>query len=922
MKLQQLSGSEVISALKSGAQGLSSSEAARRIQAFGPNRIEERERENLWIRLAKEFTHFFAVILWIAAALALLSDWRTPGQGMGALALAIIGVILVNGIFSFWQEYRAERAVEALRKMLPHKVRVFRDAILTEVLSEDLVPGDVVELREGDSVPADCRVLECTLLRVNNATLTGESAPRPLTAAAEAGAEILAASNIAWAGTSVVSGVARAIVFATAMHTEFGKIAHVTQSATEGDSPLRRDIQRLSKVISVFSLLLGGLFFFIGLWLRVPFWESFLFAIGIIVANVPEGLLPTLTLSLAMAAQRMAKRNALVRHLPKIEVLGSTTVICTDKTGTLTLNRMKVIQLYFAEGLCDPESPEPKFADSQAYRQAFEGALLCQDLDEIERNGARELAGDPMEVALVSMAKKQIVVEGRKVSEIPFDTARKRFSVAYAFSQGMKLYCKGAPESVLPLCTHAFVGSSLRELDQRLREAFQQAQDDMADRGLRVIALAHREWTDPQRFALTESELILDALAGIEDPPRPEVTTAIAKCRNAGIRVFMVTGDHAHTALAIARQIGLSESLDVSGAVLTGEQLNHMSDSQLQLALGNSSSIFARTAPEQKMRIVNLLKRRGEIVAVTGDGVNDAPALRSAHVGIAMGVAGTDVAKEAADLVLLDDNFATIVSAVEEGRGVFDNIRKFLTYILTSNVPELIPYLAFFIFKVPLALTVLQILMVDLGTDMVPALALGAESPDSDVMNRPPRSRSEPIVTAGVLARAYLFLGLLEAAISMGAFFFVLRSAGWTWNTPLPSDAPLYRIATTACLSAIIFSQVANVFLCRNSTKSTFTFRILSNRLILLGIIVELLVIFWINSSEAAHRVLGTAPVSSEVLLLIIPSVLVMVLLEEGRKAIVRSTAVLQAPRHGPSSPGLRRETGRDQKVSSRRSAR
>ena len=417
--------------------------------------------------------------------------------------------------------------------------------------------------------------------------------------------------------------------------------------------------------------------------------------------------------------------------------------------------------------------------------------------------------------------------------------------------------------------------------------AFGEAATDMADRGLRVLAFAYRLL--PQTYTLTDAEhdLVMTALVGFEDPPRPEVPDAVRRCREAGIKIIMVTGDHPHTALAVAREIGVVQS--ETATLLTGDDLGRMSDTQIQLALDAAEIVCARVTADQKLRVVTALQRKRCIVAVTGDGVNDAPALRAADIGIAMGVSGTDVAREASDLILLDDNFASIVDAVEEGRAVFENIRKFLVYILTSNVPELIPYLAFAFARVPLALTVMQILAVDLGTDMVPALGLGAEPPDSGVMRRPPRTRRDRLLTPGLLVRAYLFFGTLEAAAAMGAFFFVLIGAGWQWGSPLSTTDVLYRQATTACLTAIVLMQVVNVHLCRSRRRSIFSRSPFANRLMTIGIVLELVLILLIDYTVPGNALFGTAPIGYGVWLLLAPFALTMLVLEEGRKAIIRA---------------------------------
>jgi calcium-translocating P-type ATPase len=886
VRIHQLTPLEAVASLKSGEAGLSRGEVERRLREFGRNEVEKLARVPLWLRLAREFTSFFSLILWIAAGLAFFADRSDPGQDMAKVAYAIVAVIVLSGIFSFWQEYRVEQTLAALKKLLPQQVQVLREGKISEVPAEELVPGDIVHLEQGDKIPADCRLIEAFGARVDNSAVTGESLPQARQAEASAVEDLSDSKNIVLAGTSMASGQAKALVFATGMHTEFGKIAHLTQTAGEEVSPLRKEIVHLSRLTAILAVVIGLVFFALGWLIGIPFWKAFIFSIGIIVAMVPEGLLPTLTLALVLATQRMAKRQVLIRYLPAVESLGSTTVICTDKTGTLTQNHMLVRQVYLGQTLEEPAGMEAGRVAS--YRPFFLTARLCHDLKETQTQGKPAFLGDPMEVALVEMALPFLGLEAAyvRLDEIPFDADRMRLSTVYQTPEGPALYCKGAPESVLPLCRHVLVDGEIHPLEEGARARILEAQDAMAQRGLRVLAFAWRKLEADFARENLEEDLVFAGLAGLDDPPRAEVPEALRKCRQAGIKVIMVTGDHPRTATAIAREIGLVQSDDPT--VITGEQLRRLSDVQLQLALDAPEIIFARVVADQKMRIVEALKKKGEIVAVTGDGVNDAPALKAAHIGIAMGLAGTDVAKEAADMVLLDDNFASIVNAIEEGRAVFENIRKFLTYVLVHNVAELLPYLGFLLFRIPLALTPIQSLSIDMGSDSLAALGLGVERPDPQIMMRPPRPQGERLMNWPLAFRAYLFLGLIEAFAAMAAFFFVLQRGGWHYGQNLAAQNMVYLEATTACLSTIIVMQIVNVFMCRSATRSVFSTGLLGNPLILWGVGTELAAVLLLNFTPWGNSFLGTVPLAGPVWLFIMPFAAGLFVLEEGRKWLGR----------------------------------
>ncbi|MBI4681612.1 MAG: cation-transporting P-type ATPase [Nitrospirae bacterium] len=884
--INNLSREEVFRLLATSEKGLTEDEADKRLIEFGPNEIKEVRRAPLYKRFIAQFTHFLAILLWLAAGLCFLSEYIKPGEGLLSLGIAIVVVIFINAVFTFIQEYRTEKAVEALKKLLPFNVKVARAGEIREIRAENITPGDLIMLSEGDKVPADARVIESTGLTVNNAPLTGESESRPRSHETFNG-EFLESPNIVFAGTHIISGSGRAVAFATGMATEFGKIAHLTGGVHERLSPLQKEIARVTKIVAVIALTTGLFFFTLGLFVGRSFWHNFIFAVGIIIANVPEGLLPTVTLSLAMGSQRMAKKKALIKNLTSVETLGSVTVICTDKTGTLTQNRMAVQKVWTLE------------RQQSGGRGGVTPPLHLMTIAYLCNNATFDndkYKGDPTEAAILKAARDAIGdIKAERIHQIPFDSERKKMSTVNDLEGRIFVFTKGALETVMPLCTQILSGDKVVAIHESSlpmtedhKNSIMQAYHSMMDDGLRVIAFAYKPVGAIHELPLQlpdtdkiESNLIFAGLMGLEDPPRPEVPDAIMKCRDAGIKVIMITGDAGRTAVAIARQIGLVKN---NPLVIEGHEINAMPDSVLREKLLSPEIIFARMTPVHKMRIVTVLEDEGERVAVTGDGVNDAPALKKANIGIAMGLSGTDVAKEAADMVLLDDNFASIVNAIEEGRSIFENIRKFITYIFAHLTPEAIPYILFSIFKIPLPLTVMQILAIDLGTETIPALALGIEPPETDIMKRPPRPRDSALIDRPLLFRSYIFLGLISTIGVLFVYFHVLFKGGWQWGMELSMEHPLTRQASTAVFLGIVILQIGNVFACRSSKDSIFKLGFFSNRLVIIGVAAEVMLSAFIIYHPFGNRIFGTAPLGLDVWLLLVPFSIALLLAEELRK--------------------------------------
>jgi magnesium-transporting ATPase (P-type) len=948
---------EVHESLGSTASGLSEHEAARRLQQFGANELPEPPSRPLWLRFIEQLTHFMALLLWVAGILAFVS-------GTPALGWAIWAVIWINAIFSFWQEFQAEQALAALKKVLPVQVKVYRDGELKQIPVRELVRGDVMQLEEGDRISADARLVAADNLYVDVSVLTGESLPVARNAAPvslpsavriQEGKTLLRPgeqplqeqvnpaeiANLVLAGSTVAAGRAVAAVYATGAQTEFGQVARLTTVVKREPSTLEVQVAHIVRIITAIALSMGVIVFALT-WLLVgmKIEESFIFAIGIIVALVPEGLLPTVTLALAIGVKRMARRNALVRRLSAVETLSATTVICTDKTGTLTKNEMTVRYLWLpwqSQGRdaisttaieltgagYDPTvgrvNIPANFAAAWQVNLLLVGAALCSNarLIHLTAPSRWQEIGDPTEAALLVAAGKaglnleQLQQQFPRQREIPFDSRRRMMTVVLNWrsselwpNESPNLaFTKGAPLEVLRHCDAILRNGSVQNLTSEDWNEAIAANDNLARQGFRVLGVAARKGGDELldlSLAELEQNLIFIGLVAMFDPPRPEVQTAIAQCHEAGIKVTMVTGDYGLTAEAIAKQIGLVSD---RVRVVTGEKMGHLSDAQLrQILKYRSGLVFARMSPEHKLRLVQAYKDMGEVVAVTGDGVNDAPALRAAHIGVAMGMNGTDVAREAADIVLTDDNFATIVSAIEQGRAIYQNIRKFMTYILASNVAEVVPFLVMVALKIPPALIIMQILAVDLGTDLIPALALGAERAEVGTMQQPPRAKSHPLLDRSLLLRAYCFLGLIEAALGMTGFFIVWWSYGYglaelqavtpaiLYHTANATITAIYAQATTMTLATIVACQDGNVFACRSERTSILRLGFFSNPAIWLGIAIEWMLILAIVNFLPLREIFSTAVLApwQWLLLLICPPLVLG--LEELRKAIFQGS--------------------------------
>jgi Ca2+-transporting ATPase len=772
---------QTVEKLKSSARGLTVADAARRLDEFGPNELQAAGRISPWTILLEQFKNVLIIILLLATALSAF-------LGHGVEAIAITVIVLFAVILGFVQEYRAERAIEALREMAAPTATVVRDGREKRINALELVPGDLILLATGDKVPADVRLVEAVNLQTVEAPLTGESAPvqkhsRPLEDERLPTGD---RKNLAYAGTVVTYGRGRAVVFATGMATEFGKIARMLENVDTATTPLQKNLDKVGKTLARVSIGVVAIIVTLGLFRGQPFVDMLIFGVALAVAVVPEALPAVVTISLALGVKRMVKRNALVRRLPAVETLGSTSVICSDKTGTLTRDEMTARRLFVGGQMLQVSGrgyePQGKFSVNGTEVEPnvplsllLRASALSSDarLERSETGDKWEIKGDPTEGALVVAAAKAGLIKTEldtqfpRVSEIPFSSETKRMTTLHETPDGVTAYGKGAPEVILNSCEFELSEQGIRPMDEARRAEVLEVARAMAAEALRVLAVASK------RDASTEAAdkgMTLLGLVGMIDPPRREAKAAVRECEEAGIKVMMITGDHPLTAKAVAQELGISKNV----GIVTGPELEAMDDAELERVM-ESIEVCARVSPAHKLRIVTALQKRGKVVAMTGDGVNDAPALKKADIGIAMGITGTDVSKEAAAMTLTDDNFASIVAAIEEGRGIFSNIKKYLMYLLSSNIGEIGLMAGATLAGLPLPLSAVQILYVNLATDGLPALALAVDPPEDDLMRRPPRDSRTGIFTRPVVM-LMLVGGVWSTVVNLSLFVWALNS--------------------------------------------------------------------------------------------------------------------------------------------------
>ncbi len=866
--------------------GLTHAEAAKRSAHYGPNAIQEGEHRSPWRMVLDQFTDFMIIVLLLAAVVS-----GFIGEVIDTIAILVI--VLMNGVIGFIQEYRAERAMAALKKLAAATARVLRDATVADLPAADLVPGDIVVLEAGNVIPADLRLFESMVLKTEEAALTGESVPVEKCTEAMEGSDLTIGDrrNIAYKGTTVAYGRGRGVVVATGMQTELGKIATLLSLEGEVKTPLQKRLAEFGRKLAIAALCICGLVFVVGLMRGEPLALMFLTAVSLAVAAIPEALPAVVTISLALGAHKMVKHNALIRRLPAVEALGSVTYICSDKTGTLTQNRMKVEQFWAEDRHLKHSGNEGMEGD--AMRRLLTALALNNDASAAD--GTPEF-GDPTEIALLFAARRAgyekdaLEAATPRIAELPFDSERKLMTTMHRESTRIVAYTKGAPEKIIERCMHALQDGQTVPL--AVQEVLDVA-ERMAAEGLRVIGVAYRHWDSmPAQLASAdlESNLIFLGLVGMIDPPRPEVNEAVRLCKTAGITPVMVTGDHPATARAIASRLGI---LGEGGKVLTGQEMSRFSPAEFELEV-RDVRVYARVDPAQKIMIVSALQAQGEFVAMTGDGVNDAPAIKRAEIGIAMGKIGTDVSREASSMVLLDDNFATIVTAVREGRRIYDNIRKFIRFVMGGNSGEIWTIAIATFIGLPLPLLPIHILWINLVTDGLPGLALAAEREERDIMLRPPHAPSESVFARGMWQHI-LWVGILMGAICLGIQIWATAQGSEGWQTMV--------------FTALTMCQMYHVLAIRSDRDSLFTIGVFSNRFVISAVLLTFVLQIAVIYTPVLNPIFKTTPLTArELAISMLLPALVLVAVEMEKFAIRRGW-LYQERRAAAPGAGLETES-------------
>lgn len=899
--IYNLSAREVLDRFKSSLKGLTDAEASGRLRQYGPNALRERNTRWRWAKLA--LAQLNDALVWILLAAASLAFFFHEYRDV----VIILFIVAINAIIGFFQEYKAERILESMRRFAKDSAIVVRNGEKKEIDVRGIVPGDVVFLTSGDNAPADGLIFESYSLKVNSFIFTGESKPEEKSAKALKDADVPLADidNMVFSGETIVDGEAKFMVTATGMATELGRIAVLAQEVAEDPTPLQMQMRRLGKNVTLLSLLIGAVVVGFGQYFGMSLYQNFLFALALAVSVVPEGLPAAISVSLSLGMKRLLKDGVLAKKLNAVETLGSVSIICTDKTGTITKNQLTVTKVVVNGRLLTVSGVgyDPKgnylFHGDVVKPDSVENlgllckiATLCNDADLVRQDGKYAIVGDPTEGALVVAAKKFNASEGffeegeTKIAEIPFSSDRMRMSVAFKKEKAVS-YVKGSPDVLLRLCTRKKVGGVVSSFTKKDREDAIAVYDEMSDNALRVLAFAYRDLEGVKREDYEgemEKNLIWVGMMAMIDPPREDVARAVARCRELGIKVVMITGDYEVTARAIARNIGLVNEKPYE--IISGKALAKLSDREIYKRVREMDVVFARIAPDQKLRIADILKRNGEIIAMTGDGVNDAPAIKRADIGVAMGVIGTDVSKEASDMILLDDNFASIVKGIKEGRVIFQNLKKFVHYVFTSNASELFTVVIGVLLQISTPLTAIQILATDLGTDLFPSfsLSLEPEEPIAKADGKKGMANSKESVMGPKGFWRVVSLGLIMASGAVAAFFLSMLRGGWMYGDAIDIRSVLYLQSTTAAYAVISMTQMANLFQSRSETLSPFRLGFFRNKYALgaIGISVSLLLVF--IHTPVLQDYLGLRPILYQDWSFVVFMVAVVFLFEEWRK--------------------------------------
>ncbi len=869
--------------------GLIPAEVIRNRHKFGANELEVKHPEEWWRKLAKQFSDLLVVILLFAGILAFFL-----GEQIDAIVILVI--VAANALIGFFQEFKTERMLEALQKLVAPEAKVLRAGKMKIISAKEVVAGDILILEEGMKIAADGILLEANEMKIDEAILTGESLPVGKVAERRANVDCVAAKKESkiFSGTELLSGSGRAIVCAVGKETEFGKIAKLTTHTKKSESPLTKEMRTVGIFVGKVSLIISVLLFVVGyFWQGYSFIESLLFAVAVAVAAVPEGLPVTITTALALGMRRLADKKALVKDLKSVETLGATTVICSDKTGTLTRNQMVVRRGFlFSSGEFeisgvgyDPRSGKVQTTKNFDSQKLFEIVDACNEADLTKKGKTWRILGDPTEGALLVAARKfGIRMKWKRTKTFPFDSDRKRMSVV----AGNEVLAKGAPEKILNRCTHFLENGKAKKLTPQIRSEIIMRAEAQANDALRVLGAAFRKVKSSERnlnHEKAEKNLIFVGLLGMYDAPRKEVKEAVRLCEDAGIRITIITGDFGVTAQAIAHELGI---VNKKVRIITGVEMSRMKDSKLKEILAKKENIiFARVRPADKLRVVETYKKLNEVVAVTGDGVNDAPALKRADIGIAMGRCGADVAKEASSLILTNDSFASIVDAVAEGRRIYGNMRKFIAYIFSCNIGELTVVFLAIILQIPIPLTAILILLVDLGTDLLPSLALGIDPADPLAMQESPRNPKQRVLQ-GKFVFHFIWVGILIGLLVLAGYLGVLLQSGWSFGDVLLLDSPLHLRAASFAFATLVIIQLFNAFNFRSSVLSAFSPRTKRNNFLWFSIAVSVLLVFLIVEFPLAQKVFGTAHLTSYEWLIIVAISASILFFEESRKMFSR----------------------------------